>query len=88
LLVDEDLVPLDPTDQAVKVPATRLAESLGRRIVANIVMLGALVAATGIVSREAMAEAVRTSVRPRTVDLNLRALETGYQHVRLEDRKP
>lgn len=88
LLVDADLVPLQAEDRAVKVPATRLAESLGRRIVANIVMLGALVAATGIVSWEAMVEAVRTSVRPHTVDLNLRALETGYRYVRGEDGRP
>ncbi|MFN3286287.1 MAG: 2-oxoacid:acceptor oxidoreductase family protein [bacterium] len=49
---------------------------------ANMVMLGALAAATGIVSKEALVESVRTTVRPRTVELNLRALETGYQHVR------
>ncbi len=82
LLVDEDLVPVQAEDRAVKVPATRLAESLGRRIVANMVMLGALAATTGIVRKEALVESVRTSVRPRTVELNLRALETGYQHVR------
>jgi 2-oxoglutarate ferredoxin oxidoreductase subunit gamma len=50
--------------------------------VANIVMLGALVAATGIVSKEAIVESVRTSVPPRTVDLNLRALERGYEYVK------
>ncbi|MDR5695144.1 MAG: 2-oxoacid:acceptor oxidoreductase family protein [Armatimonadota bacterium] len=82
LIVEEDLVPLEEGQKAIKVPATRLAEELGRRIVANIVMLGALVAATGIVSKEAIVESVRTSVPPRTVDLNLRALERGYEYVK------
>ncbi len=82
MLVDEDLVNLEEGVEAVRVPATRLAEELGRRIVANMVMLGALVAATGIVSKEAMVEAVRTSVPARTVDLNLKALEIGYEYVK------
>ncbi len=82
MILDQDLVNLEEGVEAVRVPATRLAESLGRRIVANIVMLGALVAATAVVTQEAMVEAVRTSVPPRTVDLNLEALELGYQYVK------
>ncbi|MCS7171898.1 MAG: 2-oxoacid:acceptor oxidoreductase family protein [Armatimonadetes bacterium] len=82
LLADRDLVPLQAEDRALAVPATRLAESLGRRIVANMVMLGALVAATGIVRKESLEEAVRTSVRAHTVALNLQAVEVGYRSVR------
>lgn len=88
MIVDEDLVDLEQGVQAVQVPATRLAEELGQRIVANIVMLGALVAATEVVSKQAMVEAVRTSVPPRTVDLNLKALEKGYEYVRRTVRVP
>jgi len=43
----------------LSVPATRLAEELGRKIVANIVMLGFFAAVTDVVSVETMREAVR-----------------------------
>ncbi len=47
-------------------------------IVANIVMLGALVTATGVVTREAIERAVLDQVPKGTEDLNLRALRQGY----------
>ncbi len=83
LIVDEDLVETGDLAGEVRllsVPATRLAEELGRKIVANIVMLGFLAAVTDVVSVEAMREAVRTSVPKGTEELNLRAFERGYEH--------
>jgi len=83
LLIDADLVVTADSPPPVKhvyaVPATRLAEGLGRKIVANVVMLGALVAITGIVSREAMLEAILSSVPPKTKELNEKAYTTGYE---------
>lgn len=83
LLIDADLVVMDgsplPVKRVYAIPATRLADGLGRKIVANVVMLGALVAITGIVSREAMLEAILSSVPPRTKELNERAYTTGYE---------
>jgi 2-oxoglutarate ferredoxin oxidoreductase subunit gamma len=82
LIVDEDLVELDETAEGLrvlKVPATHLAEELGRRIVANVVMLGFLAAVTGIVSSRAMRQAVLDSVPRGTEELNERAFETGLQ---------
>jgi len=83
LIIDEDLV--DPNEEKegmklLKIPATRLAEQLGRKIVANMVMLGFLTGVTGIVSPEAMRESIRTSVPRGTEELNLRAFETGYEY--------
>jgi 2-oxoglutarate ferredoxin oxidoreductase subunit gamma len=83
LIIDEDLV--DPKEEKLgmkmlKIPATRLAEQLGRKIVANMVMLGFVTGVTGIVSKEAMKEAIRTSVPRGTEELNLRAFETGYEY--------
>ena len=84
LIVDEDLVELDEACAAdwrvLKVPATRLAEELGRRIVANVVMLGFLVAVTDIVSPEALRQAVLDSVPKGTEALNEQAFETGFQY--------
>ena len=83
LLIDEDLVELRRSrdDVAVfQIPATRLAEQLGRRIVANIVMLGFIAAVTEVVSYDAMRSAILDSVPPGTEELNLKAYNTGYDH--------
>jgi len=81
IILEQDLVesPLRG-DNIFRVPCTRLAEELGRRIVANIVMLGAFTAATGLISKEAMLEAVRTTVPPKTIDLNVKAFEAGFEY--------
>ncbi len=82
VLIDDDLVAL-PSGLAWPVhtiPATALAERLGNRMAANVVMLGFFTAITGAVSRQAMEEAIRTSVPQRFVELNMKAFETGYTH--------
>lgn len=84
LIVDEDLVDLGdnaPPD-VLRAPATRLAEEIGRRIVANIAMLGFLVGATGIVDIGMLRDAVAASVPPSSKGLNLTAVDVGYEHAR------
>ena len=81
LLYDEDLVELKFRRDDIHrfgIPATRLAEQLGRKIVANIVMLGFVAAVTEVVDYEAMKSAILDSVPPGTEELNLRAYNTGY----------
>lgn len=84
LIVDDDLVTLDETLEdgrpVLRAPATRLAEELGGRIIANIVMLGFVCGATDIVGVEALRDALAPSVPKGTESLNLRALDTGYEH--------
>jgi 2-oxoglutarate ferredoxin oxidoreductase subunit gamma len=83
LIIDEGLVDLDEAAEGLRVigiPATRLAEELGRRIVANVVMLGFVAAVTDIASPEAMKKAVLDSVPKGTEELNTRAFETGFEY--------
>jgi len=83
LIVDEDLVTLAGHPEKArlwKVPATRIAESMNRKIVANIVMLGAVTALGGVVGYEAMREAVLSSIPPGTEELNLTAFNKGYEY--------
>ncbi|MDZ7261340.1 MAG: 2-oxoacid:acceptor oxidoreductase family protein [candidate division KSB1 bacterium] len=83
LLIDEDLVKPDRPRDKIKlyaIPATRIAEQLGRKIVQNIVMLGFFTAITKVVKPESMREAVKTSVPERTIELNLRAFDSGYEY--------
>jgi 2-oxoglutarate ferredoxin oxidoreductase subunit gamma len=82
LIVDEDLVKNIPEKKGVmihRLPMTRVADrQLKNRMFANIVMIGAVTDFTGLVSREAMREAVRNIVPRATIEKNLAALEAGF----------
>lgn len=83
LIIDDSLVELDEAAEGLRVlevPATQMAEELGRRIVANVVMLGFLAATTDVASPEALRQAVLDSVPKGTEELNERAFEAGFQH--------
>ena len=80
ILIDEDLVTPFPGDATHGIPATRLAEDLGRRIVANVIMLGYFTAVTGLVSREAMEKALASTLRPKVLALNLKAFAAGFEY--------
>lgn len=80
VLIDGDLVTPFPEDSVRAVPATRLAEGLGRRIVANVIMVGFFTRQTGILSREAVEQSLRESLRPKLVPLNLKAFAAGYEY--------
>ena len=83
MLIEKDLVRLEepPANKKVfAIPATRLAEEMGRKIVTNIIMVGFFSAATQIISYDATRKAVETSVPPGTEELNLKAFETGFEY--------
>jgi 2-oxoglutarate ferredoxin oxidoreductase subunit gamma len=81
LLVDSDLVKNLPEGNftVVSIPIISIAKNeVGRSIVANIVALGAMVALTGIVSRESAEKAVLARVPEAFVELNRKAFAMGY----------
>jgi 2-oxoglutarate ferredoxin oxidoreductase subunit gamma len=86
ILIDADLVTPFEGDQVQAIPATRMAEDLGRRIVANMIMLGFITAATGLAGKESMQKALETSVKPKTVPLNLQAFTLGYEYQKEKER--
>jgi len=59
------------------VPALSTAEELGRKVVANIIMLGFLTASCKLASREAMVTAI-TKRYPKATELNRQAFDRGY----------
>ncbi|HEX9779004.1 MAG TPA: 2-oxoacid:acceptor oxidoreductase family protein [Geopsychrobacteraceae bacterium] len=82
LLLDSDFVTNVPQGdfRIVKIPITRTAkEDLGREIVANVVALGAMIAMTGAVSREAGEKAVLAKVPEAFLDLNKKAYSLGFE---------
>ncbi len=82
VVLDPNLVPYAEYEGAVEIPATQIAEELGNKIVANIVMLGAFNAASDLVPEDALEEALKDSVPKRFIDLNVKALREGIKRVK------
>jgi 2-oxoglutarate ferredoxin oxidoreductase subunit gamma len=83
LLVEQDLVRLTGLPEGIRVhgvPATRLAEELGRRMVLNVVMVGFFGSVTRLVEEQALRRAVEASVPPALRDLNLKAFQKGFEY--------
>jgi len=83
LITEEELVSvrdLRPDIRHLSIPATRIAEELGKKMVVNIVMMGYFGAVTGVTSKEALRKAVEVSVPKGTEELNLKAFEKGWSY--------
>ena len=80
LIVEDELVnPREADTAVVRLPAIRIAEELGIKLAANIVMLGYLVGASQVVTFHAMETAIRTTVNARHLDLDMQAFNAGYR---------
>jgi 2-oxoglutarate ferredoxin oxidoreductase subunit gamma len=84
VLIDDGLVAPPKKRRVSGIPATRLAEELGRRIVANVVMLGFLIGQSDLLDREFVIKAIETTVKPKTIPLNLEAFSLGYEYAHRE----
>jgi 2-oxoglutarate ferredoxin oxidoreductase subunit gamma len=81
LLLETDLVKPHATRGKIRqysIPATRMAEKLGNRLYANLVMLGFIVAVTGLVPRQALLDALPGTVPDRLLQKNIEAFEQGF----------
>ncbi|UCC27390.1 MAG: 2-oxoacid:acceptor oxidoreductase family protein [Candidatus Bathyarchaeota archaeon] len=82
LIIDSSIVRLDERAEKYKrynVPATQIAEKMGARVVANVVMLGFVGRIWRGVSVDGLRESVKATVPTRHLDLNLRAFERGIE---------
>lgn len=88
VILDPDMVEEDESARSkakiFRVPATRMAERLGKRIVTNMVMVGAIVGLTECANLEAVEKAIRKYTPRGTEQLNLDAFKSGYDYVRQE----
>jgi len=83
LIIEQDMVRVDALPPGVRVfsvPATRLAEELGKRMVLNIVMVGFFGAVSGLLKPESLRDAIADSVPKAFVELNLKAFDKGYEY--------
>ena len=64
------------------VPATKMAMDMGMPTLANMILLGALIAKTGCVREESLADALHKVIPARKADLfdlNMQALQAGKE---------
>jgi 2-oxoglutarate ferredoxin oxidoreductase subunit gamma len=88
LIIEQDMVRvadlgvagINKEIQVYSIPATRIAEELGKRMVLNSVMVGFFAAVTRLLDADAVRKAVADSVPPSFLDLNLRAFEKGFEY--------
>jgi len=82
VLVDQDLITgiMSGIPDLYVIPATRMAEELGSKMMANVVMLGFFTAITNAVSPGALRGTVAETVPARTREKNLAAFDKGYDY--------
>ena len=83
LIIEQDLVRVSELPEGTRlfsVPATRLAEELGKRMVLNSVMVGFFTSVTKLLTADAVRKAVADSVPSSFRDLNLKAFDKGYEY--------
>jgi 2-oxoglutarate ferredoxin oxidoreductase subunit gamma len=85
LIIEQDLVRVSDIDKkkeikVYSIPATRIAEGLGKKMVQNSVMVGFFTALTKLLEAEAVRKAVADSVPPHFRELNLQAFEKGFEY--------
>jgi 2-oxoglutarate ferredoxin oxidoreductase subunit gamma len=72
---------MNKASKIYKIPATEIAEKeLGRKIVANIVMLGFFAELNTLISKNAILKATLQMVPARFQKLNERAFKTGVEY--------
>ncbi len=77
IIVDADLVE-GAGKNAKQVSFTKIADSLGRKIVANIVMLGYLTPVIDMIPKKKMVDTIKDNIPKGTENINLQAFEKGY----------
>lgn len=81
IVVDSSVEHIDEVKaRTVRIPILRTAaEDIGRKVVANIVALGALAGVSGVVGLKTLEQAVLNRVPKGTEELNLEALRRGFE---------
>lgn len=85
IILDSDLVTRAverPDVEVISIPAQTLARGLGSSKIANMILLGALVEKTAIVSREQLLDSLKEHGKEKFFELNKMALDLGAEAVR------
>ncbi len=77
LLFDSTLVAAEVGDKCIGLPLTKMADELGHVGAANIIALGAIAAATAMVTRDSLEAIITSRFSPRASEVNIKALALG-----------
>lgn len=83
MIMDSDLISEEPTRQditVIKIPAQSLAQQIGSKTIANMILLGALVAKTGIISVDELLKALKDHGKEKFYELNKKAIMIGTEY--------
>jgi 2-oxoglutarate ferredoxin oxidoreductase subunit gamma len=78
IIVDSDLVE-GASKNAQSLPFTKTADKLGKKIVANIVMLGYITATIDMIPKKKMVDTIKANIPKGTEKINLSAFEKGFR---------
>jgi 2-oxoglutarate ferredoxin oxidoreductase subunit gamma len=73
--------------KVAKVPATQAASEIGPKIIANMVVLGFVQQATGLISEADLYQAIRENVPAKFLEANLKAAKCGMGLARKQNVK-
>lgn len=85
LIIDSDLVTRETkrTDiNIIKIPAQSMAEEVGSKKIANMVLLGALTEKTGIIPMEFLLRALKEHGKEKFYEMNKKAFEKGAEYIK------
>ncbi len=86
IIVDTTIVEGKPDAErlnAVLIPASQIADEVGTPKIANVVILGALAAATGAFTPEFCMDTLRSVIKKKNlIDMNMEAFQKGYDFVK------
>jgi 2-oxoglutarate ferredoxin oxidoreductase subunit gamma len=88
LIINTSVVDREPSRkdiQVAKIDANKIAEDIGNLRVANMVILGAYVEKTEIISMESIEKAFErklTGKKAKLIDMNIKAVKAGMEAVR------
>lgn len=85
LIMDSDLVDRMPNRddiEVISIPAQTEAAEIGSKQIANMVLLGALVKKTGIVTMDEIVTALKDHGKEKFFEVNKKALERGASYVK------
>ncbi len=88
LFINSSIIDVEPKRKDVKlfkVPANEFASELGNLKVANMVMAGAVIAATNLVSEDSFKNVLKEKMvgkKAKFLDINLKAMEMGFNHIK------
>jgi Pyruvate/2-oxoacid:ferredoxin oxidoreductase gamma subunit len=85
IFYDNSLIDIEPSRKDVEVipvPATKIADDIGSTKIANMVMLGAYIGYTGILTKESVFDALDIVVKRKELnEMNRKAIEAGIEFV-------